>query len=503
MVKKSILVLIYLLALGSRIYWLGQKEGFHEDEGMSLVLSSYSTYTWTRNFDLDRPFTGLEAKNMALIPDDPSLNGALSDLGRLWANSRDTPHTNLYYSILRLALIGMKNYSPEEVILRGGIVNLIFFSLSFFFFYKLLCLLFPLSFNLRAVGLFVAFISTAGISNTLFIRPYQMQETVFMALAYGAVLSLNRLDLKKHLLPLALGVAISLLSGYYAIIFLGLIALYLVWNQIKERQFKPLLSYGLILLLGIGLCLLIYPKYLDVTSTHRVEEIPQTLLRSPIENVFVSIFTSFRYMHRFFFPLPALGVLGLSFIMVKFKDEELEGGKEVPLFFLALLFSGIIMILAPYKVLRYIMPVFPLLVLGPLLLFQTLFKSGKILPPVLMGLLCLASIYPLFREDRIENHYRGKPELYFFRENPSVPVYVINFSMWKYSDLVPYFADDQDYTFSTTVVYTPRVMVNHEEVYLVTEFQGGSALRNINLSAFEIVREEQVRFFLIRHLRRR
>ena len=137
-----ILLILYSLVLGIRIYWLSQKNGFHVDEGLSVTIACYNDYMWWSNYEFDREYSGKEVKEISLCDND-SFKNVLGDIYRLWKDNRDPPHTNLYYSFLRLSLAGLKTGDIKPIIFRGGILNLIFFTISFIFFFLLMRFLFP------------------------------------------------------------------------------------------------------------------------------------------------------------------------------------------------------------------------------------------------------------------------------------------------------------------------------------------------------------------------
>ena len=168
--QAIILIAVYALALGIRVYWLSQKEGLHVDEGLTVALACYNDFIVTSNYEYGKKYTGKELKEASLVSSS-SLKDALNDVRSLWKDNRDPPHTNLYYSFLRLSMVGIKTGDVAPIILRGGILNLLFFTVSFIFFFLLMRLLFAENELLQYAAVFCAFLSTEAISNTLFIRP--------------------------------------------------------------------------------------------------------------------------------------------------------------------------------------------------------------------------------------------------------------------------------------------------------------------------------------------
>jgi len=118
----------------------------------------------------------------------------------------------------------------------------------------------------------------------------------------------------------------------------------------------------------------------------------------------------------------------------------------VPLFLVvaALAFSAAALYLAPYKILRYIMPVFPLLALFDALALHRLKKAPFLLFASVM--IAISLVYA-FDTSHIENLSREKPEIFAFTSRPEVPVLILNMNYWKYADMIPYLADTQRYEF--------------------------------------------------------
>jgi hypothetical protein len=296
-----ILIVLYLIAMGFRVYWLSQKNGFHVDEGMTVALSFYNDYIISRNYDFDREYTGKEIKEESLV-NNSGFKETISDIKRLYTDNRDSPHTNLYYSFLRISLMGLKTTEIKPVIFRGAILNLIFFTVSFIFFFMLMRFLFPDSVFLQFTAVICAFLSTATLSNTLFLRPYQIQETMFIIFSFFFVKNINTKNFIIHgskqiiekvslLILLSFITAVTLLTGYYAIIFIGLFGLYIVYFNCKNRTFTEIIFYFLVLCFGFLLALALYKKYLAGFSSYRAFETKFTLSANVMGNIKYSIIT--------------------------------------------------------------------------------------------------------------------------------------------------------------------------------------------------------------------
>jgi len=474
-----ILIVVYALAFGIRVYWLSQKEGLHVDEGMTIAIACYNNFILRENYEYGKKYTGKELKEASLVS-DASLKDALADVRNLWKDNRDAPHTNLYYTFLRLSLIGLKTGDVAPIVFRGGILNLLFFTVSFIFFFLLMRLLFAGSKLLQYAATFCAFMSTAAISNTLFIRPYQIQETLFIMFCYYFASSLGwkkyfihenkfNFGIVKPLVLMSLLTAVTLLTGYYAIIFIGLFGLYAIIMLCANRKFAEIPFYFAVLGLGILFAQILYPKYLSGFSSYRGKETIRTVSFNMQENLQSSVAKAGTLLQKHFFSYPVIivCVLCLAFILIMLIREKkfiglaqkirsnnictVSAVKKMAwhIFAASVIFLFIVLIIAPYKVLRYGMPIFPFLVILPAMLISSVEARSHKIAVCAMLLLCGCFAINAAKESKIENIFRGKPNEYAFTQDKNSPVYVFNgaWSSWKYGNLIPYVNDEQTYYF--------------------------------------------------------
>ncbi|MDR2701748.1 MAG: hypothetical protein LBB72_04890 [Spirochaetaceae bacterium] len=473
--QALILIAVYVLALGIRVYWLSQKNGLHVDEGLTIAIACYNDFIVRKNYEYGKKYTGKELKEASLVS-SAGLKDALADVRDLWKDNRDPPHTNLYYTFLRLSLAGIKTGDTAPIVFRGGILNLLFFTVSFMFFFLLMRLFFAESILLQCASTFCAFLSTAAISNTLFLRPYQIQEMLFIMFCYYFVLSIGWKKYIIHESKLFIGVkpialmslitAFTLMSGYYALIFIGLFGLYAVYLFCKNKTFTEIPYYFVVLCLGILFARIFYPKYISGFFSYRGQETIKTISGNIPENILSSITSAGIFLQKYFFSYPviAVGVLCLAYIAAQlFRQQKLIGlvqklrGKKMPsvqkmalfIFAASVLYLFIVLIIAPYKVLRYGMPVFPFFVILPAMLINSIGAHSRKMAAGAMLLLCGCFAFNAVRESKIENIFRNKQNEYVFTQNKDTPVYVINgsWSSWKYANLIPYVHDEQAYYF--------------------------------------------------------
>lgn len=104
-----ILLSVLILFLLIREFWFANRQGLHIDESLSFILSAYKDYGWTKVFGSLTELTGSQVRQLIWFSDD-SIKGMLRDVYHLWQDNRDTPHSNLYYSLLRIWFTGI---NPE------------------------------------------------------------------------------------------------------------------------------------------------------------------------------------------------------------------------------------------------------------------------------------------------------------------------------------------------------------------------------------------------------
>ncbi|MDR0321423.1 MAG: hypothetical protein LBI28_07950 [Treponema sp.] len=490
-----IIAAVCVIVLGVHTYWLSQKNGFHVDEGMTLALAFYNDYVIRKNYDFDREYTGKELKEESFV-NNSGFKETLKDIKSLWKDNRDSPHTNLYYSLLRISMIGLKSSDIKPIIFRGAILNLILLMVSFIFFFLLIKSLFPDSFLLQLFAVLCAFLSTAAISNTLFIRPYQIQETMFIIFCYYFIKTINTknfiLDRKQLigkipvLLLFSLITGVTLLTGYYAVIFIGLFGLYVIYVNCKEKTYKEIIFYFAVLCFGVLIALALYPKYFEGFTSYRGVQTKYTLTMNFIGNIKSSIITGVTLLWKHFFTLPVLLVCIASSVFLFIRKQKLVIQKQgLYIFIVALVYLFITLIIAPYKVLRYGMPVFPFFIILPAMILNSMREKTQKVSIAAMSVLCLCFLVGTVNQNNIENIFRNKANEYIFSKDKDVPVYVIThkYSAWKYGNLTPYFNDEQKYYFFEN--YDDIFEKDNSVFYLVIEKFPG--FTDISDERFEIL----------------
>jgi len=505
-----ILALVFTFALGVRTCYIFQKQGMHGDETLSLIISSYNTYSWTSNYDEDKIYTGKELKEITFF-ESGSIIKALKDVIKLRKDNRDPPHTNLYYSFLRLWFAGQQTGDVHRIIVQGCLLNLLFFSLSFFFMYKLLKLLFQDKW-LILLSLAVAFWGVGSISNTIFIRPYQLQETLFILFVYLFVFLWQKIETKKpidswqNLLLIALIVSFVLLSGYFSIFFIIPFGIFLLYKLYKENQIKSIYFIISSFVSAIVLTFAVFPDYYKGFITYRgTEALSKVTEKNLFDNVLFSLEKLVEILHENLFYTSVLILLCFALCYLLWAKRQrlclifknLKNIQPLPIIlFVSLMWMSVI-IVAPFKLLRYIVPAIPLLSLFIPYIISKI-NNSKI---YILSLLFCIGIYGVIalNKERIDFLYLGAYNEMKFNQKPEIPVIIYNHNygeggFWKNASILPFVADNQKYEFPHSDESLLEKAMKYERAILLIEtsecIDVKSSLSNYSLEKIDFLYSE-------------
>lgn len=244
-------VMLLLMLAGVRVHDMSMRTDLHADEVYSLMLAqcnpSYST------LPPDGCYSGAELKEMLA-----ERHSAGEDIAQLWVNNGDTPHASLYYMALRLALGNYDHWDPSGLAWRGGMLNMLFFILSYLLLWAIVRRLWGESILLTLATLATAFGNTMAINNTLLVREYQMAETFllwFTLVAVEIIISMRHGEpiLPRRWVMMGLAVALAMSTGYlnaYYIIMVSAGITIAAWRYSRHREIAILtetLAGGVIL----------------------------------------------------------------------------------------------------------------------------------------------------------------------------------------------------------------------------------------------------------------
>lgn len=385
----SIITLIML-----REYWLFMRQGLHVDESMSFILSAYNPHGFDKPFPGVIHITGDQLRH-AMWFNDTSFASMLVDLKNLWVFTRDTPHSNLYYSLLRIWFTGTVSDKLYFTMLWAVQLNIMLVAASMLIF----CFIaYEISKNhvVTISSMVVGFICYESISNTIFARPYQLQETMTLAfLAMTMVYMRNVICDNRFVLAYSAVTAFTILTGYFAVVYVFITMLMVLGYAVVncEKKYKRLVvvcfKFSTTTLL---LAYLIYPPYFFVGGGRQTEALSK--LEDVLDNLSMAYKTFFAldgYHPYFWFSMTiAICCMVLAFLNQRFKSN-------IAFFSIAissvLIWWAFVMTFAPYKVPRYVYPALPVLALVYCLIMSTAFKVNKHIGFVICAFIVAISIH--------------------------------------------------------------------------------------------------------------
>lgn len=366
--KLSLSIVFSYLAIGVvalllREFWLISRNGLHVDESLSFLLSAYKNIGYASSPD-NVFLTGNQLRELMWFHDS-SWGGAIKDVVSLWGFNRDTPHSNLYYSILRMWFAGSVDSRSSFILLWAGQLNILLFICSFIF---LACTSFKLT-GSHLISCFVciiAFLNSESISNTIFARPYQLQETLILAYIYVSICTIKS-GARDYLYYVFYGVlsALTMLTGYFSIIFVGIMSLFVACHALYEMR-DEYLNFAKRAMAYIGSTLffgyIIYPPYLFVSNYRKDEAMKKA--SSVTENIASSLQSLSIIDDIYIFGTFAIIIAVAISLFLTVRNRKWSDYSMASILITIFIWYLLVMFFAPYKIARYVYPVIPVIALA-------------------------------------------------------------------------------------------------------------------------------------------
>ncbi|TDS88274.1 hypothetical protein EDF78_11177 [Rahnella sp. BIGb0236] len=391
-----ILCIVILIML--REYFISIKTGLHVDESLSIILSSYKSIGFSTLGDGFFGMTGDEIRSSMYLPHGGIFN-AFKDIGKLWINNRDLPHSNLYYSFLRLWMSPLEMSSVSNIVFWLAQLNVLFMCISFFFTVKLIV---KLTGHIHASILcaFIAYTSYLAISNTAFLRPYQFQEMIFVIYVYYTYIAFKSSEIKYSQLALyAFITGVTFLTGYFSIFLIIPSSLLLLINFKKICGDSYLKKLSFYFITSLIFSFAIYPRYFNIN--YRTTE-----AAGKVFSFQDNILAAFKIYSDIASSFPILTILvilaSLYTIYYAVKGSENERFRIWIFMSISVFIIGAIYF-APYKMSRYIYPSIPFYSLIFSASFLCIAKLNKPIAYITLIIISLLSLHINLDKNKVEN----------------------------------------------------------------------------------------------------
>lgn len=467
-------LLVLVLATCIRVFYITQKQGFHIDEMISRANITGSLEESDRF--LFQNFVGISGYNLKKLYFSRPYNSITEDIQFLRTKNEDVSHPSLYFSLLRVA-VNFADYTPQGFIYAGCGLNLILFIFSFFIMRLILIRLFGDN-KLVPIGLAIAFLNTGTISMTLFIRPYELQMFAILLISYVYLVIAEKLKNNENISNvkdfciITSSLAFTFLAGYFLAVYVFFLGCILLWHA--KRNIKNLLCLILSVILSVGIVYLITPCYFGFFEGQRFSEVSDKEHKT-----FSFIFYYCKNLTDFlFYPIVIfLMTVSLFFMTKKIKINGIS------IVVCALIWSFLIEYCAPFKILRYIAPSFPIISMLLVIILQNIeTKKQNILSVLFLSVYFVSALFPIKQESRdtfiryAENSlfkYTSKIESLYIAETKiednNIPVYVESIKWYKPYYLISRLNNSKIYIMGMEREIKEN-QFTHRHFYLLTDY---------------------------------
>ncbi len=485
------------------IFFITQKEGYHEDEMFSYGSSSYvydnvyrsygkmdatnslvfnkilrgnvvdviknikyycldhkdERIAYCKDFNKNkRPIwrTSEEAKDYMTVTGKEILNYPLV----YYNQARDVHPPLFYFAVNTVSTFFLGNFSKAII----GIINVSFMIATLFVIKKILESL-DKKHLIIPVLIFYGF-SIGAISTVVFQRMYAM--LTFFILEYILIninISKNNFDIdKKTWIKLGAITILGFLTQYYFCIVAVIVAIYMFiriyLKKDKKKTMKYILNYVKIAIIGV----LIYPPAINHIFFSYRGIGKANMQKSFIEKI-VEYFSKVGYSYSV--PMVVLLTIVVVFLAIyiikKVKNKEkIINNENIMPFVLAVIFvlymAVVIQVSPEYNTLRYIMAVLPILAIVMFILIDACFENKKISTSILIVLASVVSIYGLIvsEPDCLFKGYNRY--LKIAEENKHTKFVYIGSTLFNHIQSMPEFA-----------IYDESLIIDSREIKYVIE----------------------------------
>nr|WP_318715590.1 hypothetical protein [uncultured Treponema sp.] len=477
--SKRLMLLLAIFAVISftRLFWASQKKSIHIDEMYGISIITQNEYgLWSgKPFENNRTFTGKEIKEKIFF-DNPSIKDTFRDLAHLFVFNRVKEYNNLHLYISRLFFTGFKSDDINETTNRAALMNLFFFAFSFYFFCLTVRMLTPSKTALYLLPI-LAFLNPVSIGLSVFFRSYALQETMLILFTYVFIFYLKNIEKSESLYTKSVFfktaiVAFLLFStDYFSVFYLMLCGLILIASAIIKKKYYLIFFLICSVLLGLIFAKCFYLNYgigyfsgrgseaMDVFQGGILENLRTTFsaVVSLISGNFVSIF---------------ILIAGIAVQITNTRlNRNPNAAIKIIVFAVAFVWITVVIFLAPYKTLRYVGAVFPLLVLVLSIDVpenKKYINGGIQAAFFLVSITCILNVLPFESNFSKIEHLNDCDEAVLkgqFLYDKTIPVVISQKTSYPW--LLPYLDDNQCYIFADSIETLDKSLIMNDYFWYI------------------------------------
>lgn len=453
--KKEKIIIAVILIIQTIVFVIigANKSYIHMDEAYSLGLASYDKVEIQYNEDFYNIWhDGKYYEDYLCVNDDE-----IGQYKQVYENQKNDVHPPLYYLILRFAMGFYKNnYSKWP----GIIINIIIYAFVTIFMYLILQKIFKSQTKYKeksAIMTFVSSVVLSSITNVIYIRMYALATLNILITTY---LHLQLLDREKIDYKVLIYIGISALLGslthYYYLFYLAMIFIMLVIKYIKEKRYKELISYIVIMVMAGILSLIIFPysiQHLFFGYRGQGALSKLTQVSEFFKSIALYLYKFNRHAFNGMLFIILIFIIGI-FIYKKIKKIKIIEEKNKYVKYIAIptaFYTLLVSLSAPWIELRYVMPVCGLVFILIMYLLEIILKNilkEEIIEKIMLIILAITILNPIIFQMEPEEEFSEKRDIVEMVQNElNVPtIYMFNSNENRFLDDILLFAKlDESY----------------------------------------------------------
>jgi hypothetical protein len=124
--------------------------------------------------------------------------------------------------------------------------------------------------------------------------------------------------------------ALTLLTGYYSLFFIGVFGFYIIYNNVERKNTKEIQVYIIILIEAVLLSQTFYSRYIVGFFSGRARETAQTLFQNGIfDNMLSSIICIITLINDHFFTIPVIILLATLIVYLLLSKQKIVFDKLI------------------------------------------------------------------------------------------------------------------------------------------------------------------------------
>lgn len=474
--KTIIGILIAIIIVQTICYvFVGmQKSYIHIDEGYSYGLINYDKIDIVNNDDFYNNWHSKE-----YYSDYLSINSDEAwDWTPVYENQKNDVHPPFYYLLLRIAdMFSIDNFS----VWPGIIINIIIHIGITIFIYLIANKLFENNIYALLIA-FVGGLTVASLETVILTRMYALTALNIVIITYLHIINSEKENIDiKSLAIMGACIVIGSLTHYYYLVYLFVLYVMFMIKYIVNKNYKMAIKYTLCMAISGIVSLIIFPySFVHMFMGYRGQGMISNFTN--IESMWLGIgnYLGLIVLDVFNGMLIAmlLIILGIwIYELIKKKEITFKlTNKYIMIIVIpTLIYFAIIAMGSPYREIRYIMPICPILfIIGIYITKVTMERvfSTKITDITITVLLCIMMIIPVITKWNITYLYPEQKEIVNeIEEKHDIPaIYIFNKENNRFMDDIYLFSKiDESYIMDSKLANENEI----EKIFTNKDIQKG------------------------------